>query len=261
MDNSIEGLLIESNKYGKKWSEEETILAYYYYCQIPFGKIHKTNPKIIEIANMLGRTPSSVVLKMGNIGHFDPELKKRNVTGLKNASKLDEFVVQQFYSDWESLAYKAQQIESSMTASINTDIEISLPNGEDTIVESKRRLNQSFFRKAVLSSYKNTCCITGITVPTLLIASHIKPWAVSNPQTERTNPSNGLCLNALHDKAFDKGLITVLPDYTVRVSSKLKKTDNVEWLLQCDRNRIILPEKFYPSKEFLEYHNDVIFVS
>lgn len=261
MDKSIEGLLIESNKYGKKWSEEETILAYYYYCQIPFGRIHKTNPKIIEIAKLLGRTPSSVVLKMGNIGHFDPELKKRSVSGLKNASKLDEYVVQQFYSDWESLAYKAQQIEFSMTSKINTDIEISLPSGEDAIVETKRRVNQAFFREAVLSSYKNTCCITGITVPTLLIASHIKPWAKSNPQTERTNPSNGLCLNALHDKAFDKGLITVLPDYTIRVSSKLKKTDNVEWLLQCDGNRIILPEKFYPSKEFLEYHNDVIFVS
>ena len=77
-------------KYGKKWSDDETILAFYYYCQIPFGKIHKTNPEIMRIASMLGRTPSSVVLKMGNLGHFDPELQKRNVSGLKNASKTDE---------------------------------------------------------------------------------------------------------------------------------------------------------------------------
>lgn len=261
MDSNIENYRLETDKYGKKWSEEETILAYYYYCKIPFGKIHKGNPKIIEIANMLGRTPSSVVFKMGNIGHFDPELRKKNITGLKNASKLDEYVVQQFYSDWESLADKARKIEVSMTTKNNSDIEVSLPLGEDIIVETKRRANQAFFREAVLSSYKNTCCITGINVPTLLIASHIKPWAISNPQTERTNPSNGLCLNALHDKAFDKGLITILPDYTIKVSSKLKKTDNVEWLLQCEGNKIILPEKFYPSREFLEYHNDVIFVS
>ena len=70
-------------KYGKKWSEDETILAFYYYCQIPFGKMHKTNPEIIHVASMLGRTPSSVVLKMENLGHFDPELQKRNVSGLR----------------------------------------------------------------------------------------------------------------------------------------------------------------------------------
>ena len=80
-------------KYGKKWSEDETILAFYYYCQIPFGKIHKTNPEIMHIASILGRTPSSVVLKMGNLGHFDPELQKRNVSGLSNASKTDEEVL------------------------------------------------------------------------------------------------------------------------------------------------------------------------
>ena len=80
-------------KYGKKWSEDETILAFYYYCQIPFGKIHKTNPEIMHIASILGRTPSSVVLKMGNLGHVDPELQKRNVSGLSNASKTDKEVV------------------------------------------------------------------------------------------------------------------------------------------------------------------------
>ena len=40
-------------KYGKKRSEDETILAFYYYCQIPFGKIHKTNPEIMHIASMI----------------------------------------------------------------------------------------------------------------------------------------------------------------------------------------------------------------
>mgnify|MGYP000817520861 FL=1 len=99
-------------------------------------------------------------------------------------------------------------------------------------------------------------------VPALLVASHIKPWAVSDPKTERTNPCNGLCLNALHDKAFDRGLITVLPDYTVRVSKELKKTgpdSETEWLLSCDKQKITLPEKFLPAREFLEYHNDMIF--
>ena len=75
-------------KYGKKWSEDETILAFYYYCQIPFGKIHKTNPEIMHIASILGRTPSSVVLKMGNL-----ESVKEAHTMLEVGTKAPQFTL------------------------------------------------------------------------------------------------------------------------------------------------------------------------
>ena len=253
------------DKYGTKWSEEETILAFYYYCTIPFGKLSKTNQEIIKIANILGRTPSSVVLKMCNLAHFDPDLKKRNISGMSNASKTDQKIVSDFWGDWETLSFKASQIECALTAN-NMDIRSHMQTsliGNDVICLNKERVNQQFFREAVLASYHGCCCITGVSVSELLIASHIKPWAVSEPETERTNPRNGLCLNALHDKAFDRGLITVLPDYTVRISSKLKKhihSDGISWLLQCEKQEIIKPEKFAPKQEFLEYHNDVIFI-
>lgn len=247
-------------KYGRKWSVEETILAYYYYCRIPFGRIHKANPEIIRVAGLLGRTPSSVVFKMGNLAHFDPEMQKRNVSGLKNASKTDCEVVERFHNNWEDLTFQANRIENLM---LQPALPVQMPVGNERIQEVKARVNQDFFRDAVLASYHSQCCITGVSVPTLLVASHIKPWAVSDPQTERTNPSNGLCLNALHDRAFDKGLLTVLPDYTVRISSKLKAQDDqegIEWLISCDGKRIHMPERFIPHKEFLEYHNDVIFI-
>ena len=255
------------NKYGKKWSEDETILAYYYYCQIPFGKIHKNNPEVIRIAKMLGRTPSSVTLKMGNLGHFDPELQKRDISGLSNASKTDAAIVDAFRSNWDELTIRAKTIENSLVIETSDGLDYIIeefPDGldKDTIV--KQRINQHFFRNAVLSSYQNSCCITGINTSSLLVASHIKPWSKSDPHTERTNPSNGLCLNVLHDKAFDRGLITVLPDFSIRVSSELKrnasKNENYQWLVGCDRTRITLPEKFIPDKQFLEYHNDVIFM-
>ena len=253
-------LALLDSKYGRKWSEEETILAFYYYCRIPFGKIHKTNPEIIRIASLIGRTPSSVVFKMGNLAHFDPEMQKRNVSGLKNASKTDYKIVEKFNNNWEELTYEAELIEARLC---QPEEKISLPVGKTQLQEVRIRINQNFFRESVLASYHQQCCITGIDIPTLLIASHIKPWADSDPNTERTNPSNGLCLNALHDKAFDKGLITVLPDFTVRVSSKLKSEgdqNSIAWLMQCDRQKIHLPEKFVPQKAFLEYHNDVIFM-
>lgn len=248
------------DKYGIKWSEEEIILAFYYYCIIPFGKINKSNPEIIRLASVLGRTPSSVSFKMGNLAHFDPEMRKRNIKGLENASKSDEAVVSRFLNNWEELVFEAKRIEAQYKEQENTD---TFPEGNTRLQETKARVNQNFFREAVLASYHHQCCITGITVTSLLIASHIKPWKDSDPKTERTNPSNGLCLNALHDKAFDKGLITVLPDYSIRVSSILKQAkthDGLDWLMQCDKQTIYLPEKFYPDKLFLEYHNDIVFL-
>ena len=215
---------MSDRKYGHKWSEEETILAFYYYCKIPFGKIHSRNPEIIRIAELLGRTPRAVSFKMGNLGHFDPDLQKRKVSGLKNASKLDEKVVQEFKGNWEELTFKADRIEKQlmrMNAYNAAKYDLSLPVGTDAARVVKQRVNQKFFREAVLSAYDNKCCITGISIASLLIASHIKPWAESDPKTERVNPSNGLSLNALHDKAFDKGLITVTPNYIVHASYKI----------------------------------------
>ena len=99
--------------------------------------------------------------------------------------------------------------------------------------------------------------------PDLLIASHIKPWSVSDEKTERTNPRNGLCLNALHDKAFDKGLITIDPSYHIVFSKHLADVymdeQTKEWFESYRGKEIILPDKFLPGKDFIEYHNDVVF--
>ncbi len=124
----------------------------------------------------------------------------------------------------------------------------------------KVRVNQSFFRKVILTSYNYTCCITGLRQPDLLIAGHIKPWGMD--EKNRLNPRNGIAINALHDKAFENGLITITPDYKIRVSSVLKnnKHDSItDFFLRYDCKDIILPSRFLPDKIFLEYHNDIRF--
>ena len=74
-----------------------------------------------------------------------------------------------------------------------------------------------------------------------MIASHIVPW--SHDTHNRLNPQNGLCLSALHDRAYDQGLMTVLPDdFTIRVSPALRAHDGAP---------ITLPERFRPAPEFL----------
>ena len=71
----------------------------------------------------------------------------------------------------------------------------------------KVRRGQQFFRQTILNAYGVRCCISGINVPRLLVASHIKPWR--DFPKERLDPRNGLCLSSLHDAAFDAGLITL----------------------------------------------------
>lgn len=256
------------DRYRVKWTREETILAFDLYCKTPFSKISKTNKDIMALAELLGRTPSSVGLKMANLAHYDPELIQRNVKGMSNASKLDKEIVEEFNNDWEELSYQAQQImakyKKTDIQSLNPELLIEkIPEGTDIEKETKVRVGQYFFRLSVLSAYGNTCCVTGIKKPELLIASHIKPWKDSDSKTERTNPSNGLCLNALHDKAFDRGLITLDMNYRIVISKKLSDINMDEktrlWFFSYNNEQIVLPDKFIPGKDFIEYHNDVIF--
>lgn len=257
------------DKYRTKWTREETILAFDLYCKIPFSKISKTNKEIIELAELIGRTPSSVGLKMSNLAHFDPELQSKSISGMAHGSKLDKEIWNEFSNNWEDLAYQAQRIlaekrNTSVEKMLEeTEIE-SIPAGEYREQIMKTRVGQYFFRMSVLSAYGNRCCVTGLANTQLLIASHIKPWKDSSVKTERTNPRNGLCLNALHDKAFDKGLITLDFDYRIIVSDKLRKAEMDErtrsWLEYYNQKQIELPERFLPGKIFIEYHNDKVFL-
>lgn len=251
------------------WTREETILAFDLYCKIPFSKISKTHKDVVELAKIIGRSPSAVGLKMANLGRFDKELQARNISGMSHGSRMDGEIWNEFCNNWEELSYQAQQILATkkqttvenMLDYINVE---NIPAGEYRERMVKARVGQYFFRMSVLSVYSNRCCVTGLSVPELLVSSHIKPWKDSDVQTERTNPRNGLCLNALHDKAFDRGLITIDRNYNIVVSSRLKEAEmdaeTRKWLENYDRHRIMLPDRFIPGKNFIEYHNDVIFM-
>lgn len=247
------------------WTKEETIIAFNVYCKVPFKSSSKTNQTIIKYANIIGRTPSALNMKVGNFGRLDPELKKQGITGLTNGSKLEEVVWDEFHGNWEKLAFESELlIARFMNLPIEKTAEISLediPIGKERDAIIKQRVNQSFFRSSILSSYNVKCCITGLTIPDFLVASHIVPW--SKDVQNRLNPQNGLCLNSIHDKAFDRGFITVTPDYKIKISKILKNIKNEDaisdFFLKYENQSIILPDKFLPSKEFLDYHNRNIF--
>ena len=121
----------------------------------------------------------------------------------------------------------------------------------------KNRIGQQTFKKQLLKKYNGRCIITGISITTVLVASHIKPWAVSNNQ-ERLDPNNGLLLSATFDKLFDGGLITFSTDGKLFFSS-LISDENLK-ILNLDNKKVYDIKLEDRMKEYLKYHNDVIFV-
>jgi predicted restriction endonuclease len=235
---------------------------------MPFGKMHSRNPEIIKYAQLIGRTPSSLAMKLTNIASLDPAITETGRKGLDGASATDKAMWQEMQSDWERFAIEAQHAaDIFLGTDSEADIDdMAMPDenvdytGSNKSVQSTMRIGQAFFRRSVLSAYNYQCCITGLSVPKLLVASHIVPWCVD--EKNRLNPRNGLCLSMLHDKAFDAGIITISDDMTVCVSRKhVAKTDPFfdSAVFSFDGKQIALPEKFYPLSEFLSYHRQHIF--
>ena len=248
-----------------KWSYNELIIALNLYYKIPFSKINSKQQSIIKLAKLINRTPSSVALKLVNFARLDPALQSRKISGMKHGAKADVEIWNEFYGDLGKLAFESESIISTynnkpieITSGIET---LNLPQeGIEREALIKVRVNQNFFRSAILAAYENKCCITSLNIPSLLVASHIIPW--SKDETNRMNLSNGLCLNPLHDKAFDLGLITVTQSFKVKLSSSIFKSKDStakEFLIQFDDHTINLPYKYLPDKKFLEYHNNNIF--
>lgn len=238
------------------WTRVETILAFELYCTIPSSKVTAVNPQIIALAESIGRTPSSVKLKLQNFKSFDPQYIADGRVGLSHGSKLDGVIVNEFLQNWDEL------ISESADIKVRLGISPTLHVGGERVAEQKVRIGQDFFRKALLSAYNGTCCVTGLSHPQLLRASHIKPWKDSNDINEKTNPQNGLLLNALHDAAFDKGLFTLNKNYEIILSPNLSynmSESEVLFFGSCAGKRIVLPDRFLPDKRFIEYHNDVVF--
>ena len=248
------------------WTREELIIAFNLYCKIPFGTIHIRNSQIIALAKILRRTPSAVSWKLANFARLDPALQDRNISGASHGSKLDVEVWDEFNDNWEKLSFESEKLLAEKTGKQveeEADIEtIDLPRaGIERDAFVKIRVNQSFFRKAVLAAYDFKCCITGLEIPELLNASHIVPW--SKDEINRVNPRNGLCLNVIHDRAFDRGLLTITPEFKIKIS-KLIKHNNADsavhdFLFRYEDSEIKMPTRFLPDINFLKYHNKSIF--
>jgi putative restriction endonuclease len=255
----------------REWTRPELLRALSLYCQIPFGQIHSNNRHITALAAEIGRTPSSVSMKLSNLASLDPYHKARGVAGMSNASRGDRAIWDEFYGRWETLAEASTESlvrEANKEEPAVGDSTLILPRRNLTVpatTEASRvvtvRIGQAFFRNTVLAAWGERCAITDISEPGLLRASHIRPRP-SHPES-RLDPSNGLCLNALHDAAFDRGLITFSDRFELKLSKGLRETVPVsvyaEMFAKKEGTPLRSPDRFGPSGEAMEFHREKVF--
>jgi len=246
------------------WTREQALACFNLYCRIPFGKLHSRNPEIVAFADAIGRTRSAVAMKLVNFASFDPAHKTRNVRGLSNASSLDRAIWEEFEAAPNAIAEQSEDAfnKISIPSAPPIEQEPQLPQGptEKELTRSMR-LVQSFFRRSVLASYGYKCSFCDLGIRELLNASHIIPW---NASVElRADPSNGFCLCVLHDRAFDRGLMSVDAENRLLVSKRLKKKNPSPLqqvaFLDLEGQRVSLPGKFLPEINSLKYHRTSIF--
>lgn len=258
---------VKPERHGQPWTRAETLAVFNQYWHIPYGRLHSKNQEIIALADLIGRTSGSVAMKMCNFASQDLAVLGRGRKSLQNLSSLDVQVWEEYRANPESLIFESESVAADLegrTVEERADIEAevaALPEGEERSRLVKVRANSAFFRRTVFSAYGGRCCITGLAVQGLLNACHIVPWSAN--VREGLNPRNGLCMNVLHHKAFDLGLITVTPDGMVKVSPRLvesaRSSARAAFVVECDRRGIDMPERFEPGRSFLEYHNREIF--
>lgn len=132
--------------------------------------------------------------------------------------------------------------------------------GKDTIRMVKQRLNQNLFRKMVLLNYGGRCCVTGLSVPATLRASHIVGW--TEDKTTRLLPTNGLCLAATYDAAFDEHLLSFDEEYRMILSPSLHEyfcnQAFVETFKRYEGKRMLSALRFQPSQDFLQHHRELM---
>jgi putative restriction endonuclease len=250
------------------WTREEMILVLNLYMKLPFSKIHDYNSEVIKMAGLIGRSPASVAMRLGNYASCDPLLAERNVRGLADGRKRCMPYWEEFQNNREDLLYESECIRAKYEHNtIEHKYQKVLENvdfleGKDRERLVKTRVNQSVFREMVLNNYSNRCALTDIDLPELLVASHIIPWSVN--EKERLNPANGICLSALYDAAFDKGLIGFRPETTEliiseRLKERSKKDFYEKYFGSLEGRKLNAAEKYKPSAECLDYHLKYVF--
>ncbi len=246
----------------RRWTRDELLLVLHLYARIPFGQQHARNSQVIELAGVLGRTPSSVAMKLNNFTSLDPYEAARGVKGLEGASALDAEVWAEFVTHHAEIAPESEalwqtRVERRTTVRRNERGVVAQDRRTETTAERRVRLGQDYFRRVVLANFSGRCAITGIAHPALLNASHIVAWV--DDEGHRLDPANGIALNRLHDAAFDKHLVTFDERHRLVVGRRVRNafgSDDAERFFACAGRRLDEPARHALSEVLLARHRE-----
>lgn len=263
----------------RPWIPSELLLAFRLYCRLPFGQLHQHNAEIIALSDAIRRTPSAVAMKACNFASLDPHHHERGVVGLGNVSRADRTLWERFIESptivaieveaaYEDLLQRmADQERTNQQQHNGEPFDASIESILSSIGETERetvtrvRRVQGFFRSSVLASYDEKCALSELGISSLLNASHIVPW--NQDENRRADPRNGICLNALYDRAFDRGLITFDESLNVFVSPALRSDDppalHRDHLLGLEGRKLRRPRRFDPDPAALAWHREHVF--
>lgn len=177
----------------------------------------------------------------------------------------------EYHANLNELAPEGEALLAQlMTGDADTPIEMQpdgkvlrVPEGptESTASVNVRR-GPRYFQQAVLNAYEGRCAVTGMGIRSLLVASHIIPW--NRSEEHRLDPRKGIALNALHDKAFDCGLITFDTKLRLVCSKALKDhfahATVAQHFQSYEGQPLSLPaEAAGPKPEYLAWHRAEVF--
>ena len=251
------------------WTRDQLLIVLNLYHKLRFGQFDKSQRVIIDLAKRMGRSPSSVAMKLSNLASLDPALQLRGISGLKGASQLDRDTWAEYHTNPADLIPLAQEKFDSLFIEKENETTEVIPGkgirripspptgGTETTGTAKRRKGQEYFRDVVINNYGGCCGVTGLPVRELLIASHILPW--SKHEAERLNVRNGIALSRLHDAAFDRHLVGFDDELRLVLSIGLKSllpSESISYHFEAYEGKsLLLPEEgIPPDLSFLAKH-------
>ena len=217
------------------------------------GELNKAIEKYRSKNNIIVENPQIGCIILTDVFYFD---EQDWIPAPENFSKS---IVQgkRYYTENEDGLKIFQEVEARLqtTPDFNTRVERYREG------VTKHRLGQGAFRVVVTDAYQRRCAITGEKTLPVLEAAHIKPYASEGPHSV----NNGLLLKSDFHTLFDSGYITIDEDYRIDVSRRLHEDygNGRDYYKYHGERLLILPERKIdlPSKEFLRWHNENVFIA
>lgn len=251
---------------GANWSDEGWLLPVYW---TPLTPAVRPKALLAELAPRLPKTYSPIQSDSGNGNQkaYLAEVDQSVFEIITAAATFDRRAAS--VGGANSLTFEIVNgiLEDQVEQRISSDRSLT-----DTVRQAviNARRGQGAFRKNV-ESVETRCRLTGITNPTLLIASHIKPWRLCETAAERLDGMNGLLLTPDADLLFDRGFISFGEGAEVMVSKRVDKYDlrrlgfeelAIERLGFEEAPAIWKTDSFAQSQQrYLAYHRAEIFVA